>query len=111
MNPEKDDRAGALLGFSTIVQGAATGQIDCVSVDYNGGHMTAHHTSSPASDTSTSPRNETPEPWIGTAEACSHLSVSVPTMRRWIKQKKLKPKRTPTGEYRFRRSELDALLD
>ena len=32
-------------------------------------------------------------------------------MRRWIKQKKLKPKRTPTGEYRFRRSELDALLD
>jgi hypothetical protein len=31
-------------------------------------------------------------------------------MRRWIKEKKVTPKRTPTGEYRFRLSELDALL-
>ena len=51
------------------------------------------------------------ETWIGTVPACEHLDISVPTMRRWIKDKKTKPKRTPTGEYRFRRSELDALLN
>ncbi len=51
------------------------------------------------------------EPWVNTARACKHLGISIPTMRRWIKAKKLSPKRTPSGEYRFRRSELDALLD
>ena len=63
----------------------------------------------PQSNNSTNQSHES-EPWINTAEACRHLHISIPTMRRWIKEKKVTPKRTPTGEYRFRRSELDALL-
>lgn len=51
------------------------------------------------------------EPWIGTTTACRHLGISALTLRRWIKSGRLKPKRTPTGEFRFRRSELDGLLD
>lgn len=50
------------------------------------------------------------EPWINTAAACEHLDISMPTIRRWIKDKKLTPRRTPTGELRFRRSQLDALI-
>jgi excisionase family DNA binding protein len=60
--------------------------------------------------TNTTPISES-EPWVNTAAACKHLSISAPTIRRWIKAGRLKPKRTPTGELRFRRSELDALLD
>jgi|UPI0004ADC667 excisionase family DNA binding protein len=55
-------------------------------------------------------KNES-EPWIDTNAACRHLDISAPTIRRWIKAGKLKPKRTPTGELRFRRSELDLILD
>ena len=51
------------------------------------------------------------EGWINTASACQHLAISAPTIRRWIKAGKLKPRRTPTGELRYRRSELDTLLD
>jgi excisionase family DNA binding protein len=51
------------------------------------------------------------EPWINTDAACKHIGISPVTMHRWIKSGKLKPKRTPGGEYRFRRSELDAVLD
>jgi len=61
-------------------------------------------------DIPTTPRAES-EPWINTAAACVHLGVSMPTLRRWIKAERLKPKRTPTGEYRFRKSELDLLLE
>jgi len=50
------------------------------------------------------------EPWINTANACKYLGISTPTLRRWIRDGKIKPKRTPTGEYRYRRSELDTLL-
>jgi len=50
------------------------------------------------------------EPWMKTPEACKHLSISEPTLRRWLKKKLITPRRTPTGELRFRRSELDALL-
>jgi excisionase family DNA binding protein len=50
------------------------------------------------------------EPWIDTNAACRHLDISAPTIRRWIKAGRLKPKRTPTGELRFRRSELDLLI-
>lgn len=60
-------------------------------------------------ETTTNPRLES-EPWVNTAAACLHLGVSMPTLRRWIKAGRLKPKRTPTGEYRFRKSELDLLL-
>ena len=51
------------------------------------------------------------EPWVNTAAACKHMSISSPTIRRWIKAGKLKPKRTPTGELRFRKSELNNVLD
>jgi excisionase family DNA binding protein len=59
----------------------------------------------------TTPPSPDSEPWVNTASACRHLGISTPTIRRWIKAGRLKPKRTPTGEYRFRRSELDNLLD
>jgi excisionase family DNA binding protein len=63
-----------------------------------------------AKDTTTNPRPES-EPWVNTKTACLHLGVSMPTLRRWIKAGRIKPKRTPTGEHRFKRSELDLLLD
>jgi excisionase family DNA binding protein len=50
------------------------------------------------------------EPWINTISACKHLGISVITLRRWIKAGRVTPKRLPTGEYRFRKSELNALL-
>lgn len=50
------------------------------------------------------------EPWIDSNQACLHLGISHVTLRRWIKAKRLTPKRTPGGEFRFRRPELDALL-
>jgi predicted site-specific integrase-resolvase len=63
----------------------------------------------PQSNDTTNPQRDS-EPWVNTAGACKHLHISIPTMRRWIKEKRVIPKRTPTGEYRFRLSELDALL-
>ena len=56
------------------------------------------------------PRPES-EPWVNSKTACLHLGISMPTLRRWIKDGRIEPKRTPTGEYRFRRSELDLLLE
>ncbi len=58
----------------------------------------------------TTARTSESEPWVNTANACKHLGISTPTIRRWIKVGRLKPKRTPTGEYRFRLSELDQLI-
>lgn len=55
--------------------------------------------------------SEQAEPWLTTTEACRHLSISIPTLRRWLKGGRLKAKRTPTGGLRFRQSELDSLLD
>lgn len=53
---------------------------------------------------------EVVEPWIDSNEACRYLSISLVTLRRWIKAKRLNAKRTPTGEFRFKRSDLDRLL-
>jgi excisionase family DNA binding protein len=53
---------------------------------------------------------EAAEPWIKTPQAAVHLGMSVPTLRRLVKAKKLRPKRTPSGEWRFRRSELNSIL-
>jgi len=53
----------------------------------------------------------TTEPWISSREACKHLGISMPTLQRWIKSGHLKPKRGPQGVYRFRRSELDLVLE
>jgi excisionase family DNA binding protein len=51
-----------------------------------------------------------PQPWINALSAAEYLSVSIVTLRRWVKQGRLKPKRTPGGELRFRISDLDALI-
>jgi excisionase family DNA binding protein len=51
------------------------------------------------------------EPWVSIEQACQHLGISIATMRRWIRDERVKPKRTPGGHYRFRLSQLDALLD
>jgi len=51
-----------------------------------------------------------PEPWLDTAATCDHLAISKPTLYRWVKAGRITPRRTPTGELRFRRSELDAIL-
>jgi excisionase family DNA binding protein len=51
------------------------------------------------------------EPWVSIEQACQHLGISIATMRRWIRDQRVKPKRTPGGHYRFRLSQLDALLD
>jgi excisionase family DNA binding protein len=52
------------------------------------------------------------EPWVSLADACQYLGISKVTMRRWIKEgHMIEPKRTPGGEFRFRISELDDLLE
>ena len=58
------------------------------------------------------PTTHTPasEPWIDTNAACRHLAISAPTIRRWIKAGRIKCKKTPTGELRFRLSELDTII-
>jgi excisionase family DNA binding protein len=56
------------------------------------------------------PTTESIEPWLNTSGACHHLSISIPTLRRWVKSGKLNAKRTPTGGLRFRQSDLDQLL-
>ncbi len=48
--------------------------------------------------------------WMGTTPAAAYLGTSVPTFRRWIKAGHLTPHRTPTGELRFRKADLDALI-
>ncbi len=52
-----------------------------------------------------------PPGWLKTRQASDYLGVSRPTIYRWIKDKRLKPRRTPTGEFRFRIEDLDSLLD
>ena len=39
-----------------------------------------------------------------------HLGISTPTFRRWLKAGRVKIRRTPTGELRFRISELNKLI-
>lgn len=50
------------------------------------------------------------DPWLNTEAACKYLSVQKLSIYRWVKAKLLTPKRTPGGELRFRRSDLDDLL-
>ena len=50
------------------------------------------------------------DPWLNTEAACKYLSVQKLTIYRWVKAKRLNAKRTPGGELRFRRSDLDDLL-
>jgi excisionase family DNA binding protein len=51
------------------------------------------------------------EPWVSIEPACRHLGISIPTMRRWIRDEIVKPKRTPGGHLRFRITDLDKLID
>jgi hypothetical protein len=51
-----------------------------------------------------------PEPWLNSGGACRHLGISGITLRRWVKAGYLKPKRTPTGEFRFKLSDLEKVL-
>lgn len=49
--------------------------------------------------------------WMGTTPAAKYLGTSVPTFRRWIKAGHITPHRTPTGELRFKKAELDGLIN
>lgn len=50
------------------------------------------------------------ERWLTTGEASRHLNIAPITLRRWIKDGKIKPRRTPGGKLRFQRESLDAVL-
>lgn len=49
--------------------------------------------------------------WMNSQQACKYLSVSYNGLLDWMKFQGLKPAgRTPSGKYRFRRSDLDRYL-
>jgi excisionase family DNA binding protein len=48
---------------------------------------------------------------VTSAEACELLKISRPTLHRYVRQKRLVPKRLPGGRLRFNRSEVLDLLD
>ena len=48
--------------------------------------------------------------YLKTPAACEYLSISTATLRRWVKGKKITPRRTPSGEFRFKKADLDAVL-
>jgi excisionase family DNA binding protein len=52
-----------------------------------------------------------PLDFLTTGEAASHLGVSVQTVRRWEKSGHLAAVRTPGNQRRFRRADVEALLD
>jgi len=45
------------------------------------------------------------------SEAAEHLGVSALTLRKWVTQAKVRAFRTPGGHRRFRKSDLDAILN
>jgi excisionase family DNA binding protein len=51
------------------------------------------------------------QPLITSGEAAERLDISVVTLRRWIKDGKLGYIRLPSGQYRFRSEDVDALLE
>jgi len=57
------------------------------------------------------PPKERPSGWLKTKQAADYLGTSKPTLYRWVKDKRISPKRTPSGEFRFRVQDLDGLLD
>jgi excisionase family DNA binding protein len=48
--------------------------------------------------------------YLKTPAACEYLNISTATIRRWVKDNRLRARRTPTGEYRFKKADLDAVL-
>lgn len=47
---------------------------------------------------------------VTSAETCELLKISRPTLHRYVRQKRLVPKRLPGGRLRFNRSEVLNLL-
>ena len=45
------------------------------------------------------------------SEAAEHLGVSALTLRKWVAQAKVRAFRTPGGHRRFRKSDLDTILN
>jgi excisionase family DNA binding protein len=52
------------------------------------------------------PENE----YLAIGEAAALIGVSVDTLRRWEAAGQIKAARTPTGQRRFKRSDVEALL-
>jgi len=50
------------------------------------------------------------EQWLSSAEAAARLGISVRTLQRYTKQGRLASSRLPSGVSRFRRSDVEALL-
>jgi excisionase family DNA binding protein len=49
--------------------------------------------------------------WLSTKEAARHLGVSVPTLNRWVRRRRVRfYVLEANGRRRFRRQDLDALL-
>lgn len=48
--------------------------------------------------------------WLTSEQVCKHLSISRPTLHRYVKLHHLNPKRLPGGQLRFSQSEVDRLL-
>lgn len=47
---------------------------------------------------------------LPTTEAAAYLRVHPDTLKRWVKTGKCRAYRMPSGRYRFRRSDLDGLI-
>lgn len=58
---------------------------------------------------SNEPDNTTPEKWVNIEVVAEHLSISVDTVRTWIKEGKL-PINRAGKRYKFKISEVDAWL-
>jgi excisionase family DNA binding protein len=48
--------------------------------------------------------------YLAVGEAAALVGVSVDTLRRWERAGQIKAVRTPTGQRRFKRSDVEALL-
>lgn len=51
-----------------------------------------------------------PQPLLTTEDAARILACSVFTIRRWVKEGKLKGTRLPGGQLRFRRADLEGVM-
>jgi excisionase family DNA binding protein len=50
------------------------------------------------------------DPLLTSAETCEALKISRPTLHRYVRQKRILPRRLPGGQLRFNQSEVLALL-
>lgn len=56
-------------------------------------------------------QQETDDPWLTIGQAAKYMHLSQSSLRRYDEQKKLIATRTPGGQRRYRRSQLDAWLN